>query len=75
MPKLSESLDQFIEQTEREDPIIDPGVLESLEWTGLGCDCCGYGTVENVDEFDPGKPCPECGSVMVDHGVDEQPVG
>lgn len=35
-----------------------------LQWTGLGCDCCGFGTVENVDEFNPNKPCPECGSVM-----------
>jgi hypothetical protein len=32
-------------------------------WTGLGCDLCGFGSVENVDEFNPTKPCPECGTV------------
>jgi hypothetical protein len=32
-------------------------------WTGLGCDVCGYGTVEN--ELDPTKPCPECGTIML----------
>lgn len=37
----------------------------SLEWTGLGCDVCGFGTVEDEDLFDPTKPCPDCGSVML----------
>ncbi len=32
-------------------------------WTGIGCDVCGFGTVENLDEFDPTKPCPECATV------------
>lgn len=37
-----------------------------LQWTGIGCDVCGYGTVDDVDDFDPRKPCPVCGEVMVD---------
>lgn len=36
-----------------------------MEWTGIGCDVCGFGSVENVDEFDPMRPCPECGEIMV----------
>ncbi len=36
-----------------------------MEWTGLGCDVCGFGTVEDIDKFNPRKPCPECGAVMV----------
>lgn len=34
-------------------------------WTGFGCDLCGFGTVENVDEFDPFEPCPDCGTVTL----------
>ncbi len=37
--------------------------LVAWPWTGLGCDVCGFGSVENVDEFDPTKPCPECATV------------
>ena len=40
--------------------------MATLQWTGLGCDVCGFGTVEDVDEFDPEKPCPDCGAVMVE---------
>lgn len=36
-----------------------------FDWTGLGCDCCGFGTVDNVEALDPRKPCPECGEVMI----------
>ena len=39
-------------------------IRESLAWMGIGCDVCGFGTVENVDEFDPMQPCPDCGNVM-----------
>lgn len=35
-----------------------------MYWTGLGCDVCGFGTVEDVDLFDPTKPCPDCGAIM-----------
>ena len=70
MPRLSESLDPFLSRQEThqdDEPIIDPAILaEDFEWTGMGCDVCGFGTVENVDEFDPRKPCPECGVVMVE---------
>ena len=66
--KLSESLDRFIDR--QEEAIIDPMIFESL-WTGMGCDVCGFGTVENVGEFDPVKPCPECGEVMINADVDE----
>jgi hypothetical protein len=38
----------------------------SFEWTGLGCDVCGFGTVEDEELFDPKKPCPDCGSVMLE---------
>lgn len=37
---------------------------DGLEWTGQGCDVCGYGTVEDVDVYDPKKPCPDCGTIM-----------
>ena len=43
---------------------VEPAVRKCA-WTGMGCDICGFGSVENVDEFDPRKPCPECGQVMV----------
>ena len=36
----------------------------NFEWTGFGCDVCGYGTIEETD-FDPYKPCPECGETMI----------
>ena len=39
---------------------------DGMEWTGLGCDVCGYGSVENVEEYDPTKPCPDCGVIMWD---------
>jgi hypothetical protein len=39
--------------------------MKELQWTGLGCDCCGFGTVEDCGKFDPRKPCPECESVML----------
>lgn len=29
---------------------------------GPGCDVCGFGSVENVGEHDPSKPCLGCGS-------------
>ncbi len=35
------------------------------KWTGYGCDVCGFGTVEDVEEYDPRKPCPECGDVAL----------
>lgn len=38
-----------------------------MKWTGFGCDVCGFGTVEDVDLFDPTEPCPKCGSVMISH--------
>ena len=31
----------------------------------MGCDVCGFGTVEDVDKFNPLKPCPDCGVVMI----------
>lgn len=37
----------------------------TLKYAGPGCDVCGFGTVENIDEFDPRFPCPECGNVAV----------
>lgn len=37
----------------------------NLQWTGLGCDCCGFGSIENIDEFNPQAPCPECGEIMI----------
>ena len=37
---------------------------DGMEWTGMGCDVCGYGTIEDLDKFDPQKPCPECGTIM-----------
>jgi hypothetical protein len=37
---------------------------EPMQWTGMGCDVCGFGTVEDCDRFDPHKPCPDCGAVM-----------
>lgn len=37
----------------------------TLKYAGPGCDVCGFGTVENIDEFDPRFPCPECGTVAV----------
>lgn len=39
-------------------------VPKPMQWTGMGCDVCGFGTVEDCDRFDPHKPCPECGEVM-----------
>ncbi len=45
------------------------GVAAVWPWTGLGCDLCGFGSVENVDEFDPRKPCPECGTTALPNGV------
>jgi hypothetical protein len=39
---------------------------QAFDWTGLGCDVCGFGTVEDVDKFSPYKPCPECGEVMIE---------
>ena len=33
----------------------------NFEWTGFGCDVCGYGTIEETD-FDPYKPCPDGGT-------------
>lgn len=44
---------------------------DGLAWTGLGCDVCGYGTVESGGEFDPSEPCPECGTVMVTDAASE----
>jgi hypothetical protein len=41
------------------------GVAAVWPWTGMGCDLCGFGSVENVDEFDPRKPCPECATVAL----------
>ena len=38
----------------------------TFQWTGLGCDVCGFGSVEDVENFKPKKPCPECGEVMVE---------
>jgi len=38
-------------------------VKSHFQWTGLGCDICGFGTIENIEEFDPKKPCPECGII------------
>lgn len=29
----------------------------------MGCDVCGFGSVEDLDKFDPTKPCPECQTV------------
>ena len=37
----------------------------TLQWTGLGCDVCGFGTIEDVDAFDPRLPCPDCGEIMM----------
>ena len=37
----------------------------TFQWTGIGCDVCGFGSVEDVDDFDPKKPCPDCGEVML----------
>jgi hypothetical protein len=39
---------------------------EGFAWTGLGCDVCGFGTVDNCDQFSPQRPCPECGTVNMD---------
>jgi hypothetical protein len=39
--------------------------MAEFEWTGLGCDVCGFGSVENVEEFDPRKPCPECKTIAI----------
>lgn len=33
-------------------------------WTGIGCDVCGYGTMDPDEHFDPSQPCPECGVTM-----------
>lgn len=43
-------------------------------WTGLGCDLCGFGTVDNIEEFSPFKPCPDCGIVTVEV-VGDRPIG
>lgn len=45
--------------------------MTTFQWTGAGCDVCGFGTVEDVDEFDPCEPCPECGAVMLPETVDD----
>lgn len=39
--------------------------MSEFQWTGMGCDVCGFGSVENISEFDPCKPCPKCEAVMV----------
>lgn len=36
-----------------------------MKWTGLGCDVCGFGSVEDVDAFDPQKPCSQCSALMM----------
>jgi hypothetical protein len=36
-----------------------------LQPTLLGCDVCGFGTVENVDEWSPILPCRDCGTVAL----------
>jgi len=44
------------------------GRLRKTDWEvrsiDIGCDVCGYGTIEDLDKFDPQKPCPECGTIM-----------
>lgn len=47
-------------------------VSGAFEWTGLGCDVCGFGSVEDIDRFDPKEPCPECGSVMLPQETDNE---
>jgi len=46
---------------------------DGFQWTGMGCDVCGFGTVDldEIDLFDPKKPCPGCGRIMHDHEIKE----
>lgn len=46
---------------------LEMATRDAFAWTGMGCDVCGYGTieVEEIEAFDPSEPCPECGSVML----------
>lgn len=38
--------------------------VSPFPWTGIpGCDVCGFGSVEDVDDFDPALPCPGCAVV------------
>lgn len=39
---------------------------DGFQWTGLGCDVCGFGTIdlEEIEQYDPKKPCPLCGVTM-----------
>jgi DNA topoisomerase-1 len=41
-------------------------IANILAWTGLGCDVCGFGTVEDVDAYRPELPCPDCGHLQND---------
>ena len=43
---------------------INKAASDGFDWTGLGCDVCGYGTIEDVEKFDPEEPCPDCGATM-----------
>lgn len=48
------------------DKILGEETSDGWEYSGgPGCDVCGYGSVENVDVYDPSQPCPDCGITMV----------
>ena len=32
-------------------------------YTGMGCDLCGFGTIENTMQFNPLEPCPKCNTL------------
>ena len=44
---------------------------DGMVWMGLGCDVCGFGSVENLEDFNPRRPCPECGNVAVREEVEK----
>ena len=50
----------------KEEETMPKMTSDGMQWTGIGCDCCGYGTVdlEQIEKFDPKKPCPDCGITM-----------